>query len=177
VLVQQRLAPGAQHGVQREMGGHRRAAGVVPAAGDAIAVAFLVGMAGGRAAAAQADARRADDAARQFRRQESGEPAGAGAQRQHPSHAAVHGGDRLFQSHHFRQRQFGAAAGARRQHPEPAAPVQQRLLDRMKEAGGVGQPCVALDTARVARAQGRGGWQCHAEPMAVAKSGIFSSFG
>jgi hypothetical protein len=88
--------------------GHRRAAGVIPQAADAPALAFLpVGVAGRGAAAGQADLRRRQDLARQPRRQEAGEPAGAGAQGHGPAHAAVDAGDGFFQPHDFRQRQLG----------------------------------------------------------------------
>jgi hypothetical protein len=94
----------------------------------------LVGVPGRRAAAGQADARRRQDLARQPRRQETGEPAGAGAQGHGPAHAAVDAGDRFFQPHHVRQRQLVAADCARGQHAQPAAFVDQRLLLRAQPA-------------------------------------------
>jgi hypothetical protein len=107
-------------------------------------------MAGRGAAAGQADAFRRQDLARQGGRQEAGEPAGAGAQGERPAHAAVDGGDAFLQPHHSRQRQLGATEGARRQHAQPAAPVQQRLLDRVQPAGRIGGGGVAGNATGIA---------------------------
>ncbi|MNQ30979.1 hypothetical protein D3C85_443380 [compost metagenome] len=175
--IEQGLAIAPQQGVQGEVGGHGCAAGVVPAARNAVAVAFFLRVAGRRAAAAQADARRADDGARHAERQKAREPARARAQGQHPAHAAVDGGHGFFQTHHLRQGQLCAARAARRQHRQPAAPVQQGLLHRMQKAGRIGRLGVARDTARVAFGKGSYGSVRHGQSPAMAKAGIFAQHG
>ena len=124
--------------VQREVRGHRRAAGVVPAAADAVAVAIDVGVAGRRAAAGDTHAPRADDLARPRAggRKPANQPAPAHSVTTQPMLPSI---DAIcfFQPDDGRQRQLGAAGRARRQHPQPAAAVDQRLLHRMQEAAGI----------------------------------------